>query len=60
MAGKARMRFVARSNRLRFDRDTGHHNGQHHYGAECLYCNEYFPNAKKPEWGGYVCRSCSR
>ena len=60
MAGKARIRFVARQNKLRFDRDTGHYNGANHYGMECLYCNEYFPNAKKPEWGGYVCKTCAR
>ena len=22
------------------------------------YCHEYFPNVKKPEFGGYVCRNC--
>lgn len=60
MAGKARIRFVARQNKLRFDRDTGHYNGSNHYGMECLYCNEYFPNARKPEWGGYVCKTCTR
>jgi hypothetical protein len=45
MAGKARMRFIARQNNLRFDRDSG-------------YYREYFPNAKKPQFGGYVCRDC--
>ena len=58
--GKARVRFVARVNRLQFDRDTGYHNGDNNYGMDCLYCHEYFPNAKRPEWGGYVCKSCSR
>ncbi len=60
MAGKARMRYIARVNNLRLDRDNGHYRGQTDYGMECLYCNEYFPNAKRPEFGGYVCRSCSR
>ena len=60
MAGKARVRFVERSHRLRFDRDTSRYSGANLYGVECLYCNEYFPNVRKPEWGGYVCRSCSR
>ena len=58
MAGKARMRFIARSNRLRFERDSGHYAGANLYGVECIYCHEYFPNVKKPEFGGYVCRSC--
>jgi hypothetical protein len=58
MAGKARMRYIARVNNLRLDRDNGHYRG--HYGMECIYCHEYFPNAKRPEFGGYVCRSCSR
>ena len=60
MAGKARIRFVARQNKLRFDRDTGHYNGANHYGMECIYCHEYFPNAKRPEFGGYACKSCCR
>ncbi len=58
MAGKARMRFVARSNRLRFERDSGHYAGANLYGVECIYCHEYFPNVRKPEFGGHVCRSC--
>ena len=58
--GKARVRFVARANRLQFDRDTGYHNGDNSYGMDCLYCHEYFPNAKRPDWGGYVCKGCSR
>ncbi len=58
MAGKARMRFIARSNRLRFDRDSGHFAGENLYGVECIYCHDYFPNVKKPEFGGHVCRSC--
>ncbi len=60
MAGKARIRFVQRFNRLRLDRDCGHYSGANLFGMSCLYCDEYFPNAKKPEWGGYVCRGCSR
>ena len=60
MAGKSRIRFVARQNKLRFDRDTGHYNGANHYGMECIYCHEYFPNAKRPEFGGYACKSCCR
>ena len=60
MAGKARMRYIARVNNLRLDRDTAHYRGGNDYGVECLYCNEYFPNVEKPEWGGHVCRSCSR
>jgi hypothetical protein len=60
MAGKARMRYIARVSNLRLDRDTAHYRGGNDYGVECLYCNEYFPNVKKPEWGGHVCRSCSR
>lgn len=58
MAGKARMRFVARQNNLRFDRDSGYHRGQTDYGVDCIYCHEYFPNVKRPEFGGHVCRSC--
>jgi formylmethanofuran dehydrogenase subunit E len=58
MAGKARIRFIQRSNRLQFDRETGHYNGETIYGVDCLYCNEYFPNARKPDWGGYVCKGC--
>ena len=37
MAGKARMRFIARSNRLRFERDSGHYAGQVIYGVDCIY-----------------------
>ena len=48
MAGKARVRFVERSHRLRFDRDTSRYNGANLYGVECLYCDEYFPNVRKP------------
>jgi len=58
MAGKARMRFIARQSNLRLDRDTGHYRGQTDYGVECIYCHEYYPNVKRPEYGGHVCRSC--
>ena len=60
MAGKARMRYIARTSNLRLDKDVGHYRGQTDYGMECMYCDEYFPNAKRPEFGGHVCRSCSR
>ena len=54
MAGKARMRFVARSNRLRFERDSGHYAGANLYGVDCIYCHEYFPECKEAR----VWRSC--
>ena len=40
MAGKARMRYIARVNNLRLDRDNGHYRGQTDYGMECIYCHE--------------------
>jgi len=58
MAGKARMRYIARTHRLQFDRDTGYHRSHTDYGVECIYCYEYFPNTKKPQYGGHVCKSC--
>ena len=36
MAGKARMRYIARVSNLRLDRDTAHYRGGSDYGVECL------------------------
>jgi hypothetical protein len=58
MGMRSRIRFQQRTNRLNLNRAESYHRGTHQYGVECMYCNEYFPNARKPEWGGYICRDC--
>lgn len=58
MGMRSRIKFQQRTNRLSLNRAESYHRGTYQYGVECMYCEEYFPNARKPEWGGHICRSC--
>lgn len=53
--GKARTRFVAATNYIKTSYDEARKTSQA-YGRECIYCYEYFPNAKKNET--FICKSC--
>ena len=60
MAGKARSRFVQRGHDRITERSDAYQRGSREYGVECIYCDSYFANIRKPEFGGYVCKSCQR
>lgn len=58
MAGRAQARFMARTYSRMIDRSDAYERGKNEYGVDCIYCGEYFTNVKKPDSGGYVCKSC--
>ena len=58
MAGRAQARFVARTYARMVDRSDAYERGKKEYGVECIYCNQYFANVRKPDFGGYVCKAC--
>ena len=58
MGMRSRIKFQQRTNRLNLNREESFHRGTYQYGVECMYCMEYYPNARKPEWGGHICSSC--
>jgi tRNA(Ile)-lysidine synthase TilS/MesJ len=58
MAGKARSRFVARSYARTTERSDAYYRSNNEYGVDCIYCEKYFVNVKKPKFGGYICREC--
>lgn len=58
MAGRAQARFMARTYTRMIDRSDAYERGKNEYGVECMYCNEYFSNIKKPATGGYICKCC--
>ena len=57
--GQARNKFIARRHLITFTRESKYHEAAQTCGAECIYCREYFVNAKIPKFGGYVCKNCS-
>lgn len=58
MAGRAQSRFVARTYARMIDRSNAYQRGQNEYGVDCIYCEKYFANIKKPKFGGYICKCC--
>ncbi len=60
MAARPQVRFMQRTFARQTERSDAYERGSKEYGVTCIYCNEYFTNIKKPEFGGYVCRACKR
>ena len=58
MAGRAQSRFITRMHNRMIDRSDAHERGKNEYGVECIYCEKYFANIRKPKFGGYVCKDC--
>ena len=59
MAGRAQARFMARTYGRMLDRSDAYQRGESDYGVECIYCEKYFVNIKKPKFGGYICKDCN-
>ena len=59
MAGRAQAKFMARTHARMIDRSDAYERGKHDYGVECIYCNQYFANARRPKFGGFVCKDCN-
>ena len=57
MAGKAQARFMQRTFARQIDRSNAYIRGKSEYGVTCIYCEEYFPNVRKGDYG-YVCKQC--
>ena len=58
MAGRAQARFMARTHARMIDRSDAYERGKSEYGVDCIYCDQYFANVRKPKFGGYVCKEC--
>ena len=58
MAGRAQARFMQRTQNRITERSDALIRGRDEYGVECIYCENYFSNVKKPKFGGYICKSC--
>ena len=44
------------NNRIRVVRSDAVYRASNEYGCFCIYCEEYFPNARKVR--SYVCKDC--
>ena len=60
MAARPQVRFMQRTFNRQTERSDAYERGSKEYGVTCIYCDEYFSNVRKPEFGGYVCKSCKR
>ena len=58
MAGRSQSRFMQRSHRRITEKSDAEVRGRNEYGVDCIYCENYFSNVKKPKFGGYICKSC--
>ena len=58
MAGRSHSRFMQRTHNRITERSDAFIRGENDYGVDCIYCEKYFPNVKKPSLGGYICKSC--
>ena len=56
MAGKASTRFIQLQNYRKIAYDDARVRAASEHGAECMYCYEYFCNAKKSK--NYICKDC--